>query len=166
MQTGNEFPNIFISVTLKTRNSKKSTYYCLPVCSITYLTFICARVITISLSSGGFRSFSSRALTFSVLYSVTSNISWFHFCRISLTASLPLILLSHLLLMFSTESELCQMCTETSTRKHTAAARQRFRLYVIYKYALALGSLVSIPLFSPSLHFSVCSPLFASLLLA
>ena len=47
---------------------------------------------------------------------------WLHSCRISLsglvvrTASLPLISPSHPLLMFSTESEPCRMCTETSTR--------------------------------------------------
>lgn len=47
---------------------------------------------------------------------------WLHSWRISLSkmvvriASLPLISPSHPLLMFSTESEPCRMCTETSTR--------------------------------------------------
>lgn len=45
-----------------------------------------------------------------------------------------------------------------SNKEHTAAARQRFWLYLIYKYSLALRSLVSIP-FLPSLPLSVFTSL-------
>lgn len=50
---------------------------------------------------------------------------------------------SHPLLMFRTESEPCQMCTQTSTWS-TLLLPGRGSDYLIYKYAPALGSLVSI----------------------
>ncbi len=59
---------------------------------------------------------------FHVYFIVSQFYIWLHSCRISLselvvrTASLPLISPPHPLLMFSTDSEPCRMCTETSTR--------------------------------------------------
>lgn len=83
---------------------------------------------------------------------------WLHSCSMSvswstLPESLPLISPSHPLQMFSRARARSDVYRDISrsNKEFSAAARQRFWLYLIYKYSLALGSLVSM-LFLP--HFS------------
>lgn len=113
---------------------RKSIHYYLLVCPISYLYLLIHQSYHKTYYQFiNFRSFSLVSywvLTFLCTVQCDQQYLWLHLYRISLSASLPLILPSHLLLMFSTESELCQMCTETSTRT-TLLLPGRFSDYML-----------------------------------